>query len=230
MRIHWLQHVPFEGLGSMEGVLCSAGHDIAGTRLFQEHTLPGVHEFDCLIVMGGPMGVGDEDQYPWLVEEKRFVASAIEQEKIVLGICLGAQLIAEVAGARIFGNDHKEIGWFPIQRTEVATTTATGRALLPAIDAFHWHGDTFDLPTGAVHLAQSAACKNQAFALGDRVVALQFHLETTQASAEALIEHCGDELDDSPYVQSAETILSDNRRFVRINDAMQVLLDQFMRE
>ncbi len=227
MRVHYLQHVPFEGLGSMQRVLLDSGHTISATRLYQPHSLPSTDQFDWLIVMGGPMGVHDDRQYTWLVDEKRFIENAIQDGNIVLGICLGAQLIADVLGASVYANAHKEIGWFPIQRTEASAASPIGSSFPESIEAFHWHGDTFDLPAGAVHLARSTACENQAFVYRQRVLALQYHLETTRESAEALIKNCAHELDGGgPYIQSAEIMLSSDDRFTRINDAMKTLLEQ----
>ena len=230
MRVHYLQHVPYEALGSIERVLLDSGHTITSTRLYEQYSLPKTEGFDWLIVMGGPMGVHDEREYPWLVEEKRLIEDAIGQGKIVLGICLGAQLIAEVLGAPVYANAHKEIGWFPIERNDVAATSTIGCAFPETIEAFHWHGDTFDLPSGSVHLARSAVCENQAFVFESRVLALQYHLETTRALAEALIENCTFELGSGPYIQSAEIMLSSDRRFELLNVAMKALLEPLARQ
>jgi GMP synthase-like glutamine amidotransferase len=226
VRVHYLQHVPFENLGSMERVLLDSGHTITATRLYQPYSLPTPDQFDWLIVMGGPMGVYDDHEFPWLVDEKRFIQDAIEADQIVLGVCLGAQLIADVLGASVYANAEKEIGWFSIERSEASAASAIGREFSESVEAFHWHCDTFDLPAGAVHLARSAACENQAFIYGQRVLALQYHLETTRKSAEALIENCGHELVDGPCIQSAEFMLSNDDRFTRINDSMRKLLEQ----
>ena len=241
MRLHSFLHVPFEGLGSIADWAAGGGHAVTSTRWFAGDAAPAVASFDWLVVMGGPMGVYDEREYPWLVEEKRAVGAAVEAGKRVLGICLGAQLIATVCGASVHRNPYKEIGWFPIELTPGAATTAAGRALAtvappvqppaPSLQApspspvFHWHGDTFDLPPGAIHVACSAACAHQAFSVDDRVVGLQFHLETTPASAAELIRNCPADLAPGPYVQSAEAMLTDPARFARINAAMHTLLD-----
>jgi GMP synthase (glutamine-hydrolysing) len=175
--------------------------------------------------MGGPMGIYDEDKYPWLLSEKNYIEKAVVQEKIILGICLGAQLIADVLGAKIYPNKHKEIGWFPIQKTRETAQTRLADFLPAQIDAFHWHGDTFDIPEGAIHIAKSKACENQGFIYDDHVVALQFHLETTEQSAKGLIDNCQDDIKEGPFIQSSVEILSDKKRFVRINLLMSKLLD-----
>lgn len=224
MKIHYLQHVPFEGPGSMEPWLLAQGHTITSTAFHANQAPPAADAFDWLIVMGGPMGVYDTQQYPWLETEKALIRAAIDQSRIVLGICLGAQLIADVCGAKVRRNPCREIGWHPVRRNP-ALSHHPAAALFPSeTDAFHWHGDTFELPNRAWLLASSDACDNQCFLLGDRIMGLQFHLETTEASARALIEHCGDELDGTDYVQSAAEIMADPGRFRDINRLMERVL------
>lgn len=229
MRIHYLQHVAFEGLGSMADVLNAQSHTLSATHLYQAETLPSVETFDILIVLGGPMGVHDETDFPWLNAEKELIKSAIENKKIVLGICLGAQLIANVLGARVYKNSHKEIGWWPItphtdiQKTVLASVFSTNH------EVFHWHGDTFELPTGAIAIASSTACENQGFIYNDHVIALQFHLETTQSTAQALIEHCAADIGHSSWVQSASTMLQDPKKFEVINAKMSLLLNTILK-
>ena len=225
MNIHYLQHVPFEELGSIEAELTRKRHQLTSTNLFKNELLPTVDNIDWLIIMGGPMGVNDEDQYRWLKQEKQFIKQAIESGKIVMGICLGAQLIAAALGAKVYKNRHSEIGWFNINRHPEAEETILSSAIPPQVEVFHWHGDTFDIPAGAKSLASSAACPNQGFILDNRVVGFQFHLETTPTSAQALINKCRDELDGSVYVQSESEMLSDPRRFSRINQIMANVLD-----
>ena len=226
MRLHYLQHVPFEGLGSIADWAKARRAQVSCTRLFAGEVCPSPDEIDLLVVMGGPMGVYDEDEYPWLVREKEFLKRALDSETRVLGVCLGSQLIAAVLGARVYPNAHKEIGWFPI--AAVQPHGAIGSLLARAGDVFHWHGDAFDLPDGATHLAESRACQNQAFSIGTRVLAFQFHLETTRSAAQALIDHCNDELVNAPYIQPAHEILIDHRRFDRINRLMADCLDLFV--
>ena len=206
MRAHYLQHVPFECLGSIEPWLRSAGYETTKTPFFRSVDLPDHQEVDLLVVMGGPMSVNDEGEFPWLVEEKQFIRNAIEAGKPVLGVCLGAQLIASAMGARVYPNAVKEIGWFPIQG--VPPIGGSSFRFPPSVEVFHWHGETFDLPCGAVRLAASEGCENQAFQLGQSVIGLQFHLETTPESARELVSHCSAELIRSRYVQSATSILA----------------------
>jgi GMP synthase-like glutamine amidotransferase len=222
MRAHYLQHVAFEGLGCIDGWLRTAGYEVGCTRLFAGERLPALEEIDLLVVMGGPMSVNDEADYPWLVEEKAFVRQAIAAEMPVLGICLGAQLMASAMGARVYPHAVKEIGWFPVQGV---TLSGEGFRFPETVAVFHWHGETFDLPEGALHLARSEACVNQAFQIGRRAIGLQFHIETTPASAEAIATHCRDELVPAATVQSGETILAATpERYRQINRLMAELL------
>ena len=157
MKLHWCQHVPFEGLGSIEKWANRSGHLLTSTQFYSGDRLPSVDAFDCLVIMGGPMNIYEEDKFPWLSDEKRFVRDAICSGKSVLGICLGAQLVADVLGAAIYPNTYREIGWFPVKRT---ADTEYDRFLPEEVEAFHWHGDTFDSPPGSIHLARSEACEN----------------------------------------------------------------------
>jgi GMP synthase-like glutamine amidotransferase len=225
MRAHYLQHVPFEGLGSIEDWLRSKRASVTATKFFENGALPPVEEIDLLVVMGGPMSVNDEARLPWLAAEKRFIRQAIHAGKPVVGICLGAQLIASAMGARVYPAAEREIGWLPVRSTAVEPA-GTVFALPAEILAFHWHGETFDLPGGAMHLARSAACEHQAFQLGRRVIALQFHLETTPESVRALVENCRDELVPSRYVQSEARIVEAAPPMYRaINAAMRDVLE-----
>jgi len=224
MNVHYLQHVPFEGLGSIEPWLKNRGHTITVTHLYNNEKLPPIDDIDWLIVMGGPMGIEDQAIYPWLTEEKAFIQQALDQKKIVLGICLGAQLIADTLGAYIIKNSHREIGWFPIQLSDELKTTKLGTVLPNEFDVFHWHGDTFAIPDNAIPLASSKACLNQGFLIDERVLGIQFHLETTPESALDLTIHCKNELDNSQYVQTAEEILEKPERFEKINKIMDVVM------
>ena len=221
MRAHYLQHVPFEGLGCIEPWLQRAGYEVTATRFYDSEELPPPAEVDLVVAMGGPMSVNDEQQYPWLAAEKRFIRAAVELQRPVLGVCLGAQLIASACGAAVYPNKVKEIGWLPIQGVapeaggdggdgggDVGTEQPATFRFPPFQEVFHWHGDTFDLPEGAVRLARSNGALNQAFQLGGSVIGMQFHLDTTPDGARALVENCRAELVPSMYVQSEEGILA----------------------
>ena len=219
MRAHVFQHVAFEGPGSIGPWLTARGYDVTRTRFFEAADLPDLGEIDLLVVMGGPMSANDEGELHWLVEEKRFARQAVECGKPVLSVCLGAQIIGGAMGARVFPNPAKEIGWFPVR--SVGPRGGDVFEFPPSQTVFHWHGETFDLPAGAVRLASSEACENQAFQLGRRAIGLQFHLETTPESAAAIVSCCCEELVPSEYVQTAEEILSaPAERYAAINGLM----------
>jgi len=223
MRAHYFQHVPFEGLGSIGPWLRAAEYEVTKTLFFESAALPDINEIDLLVIMGGPMSVNDENAFPWLVTEKRFIHDFIKKEKPVLGICLGAQLVANAMGAVVYRNTLKEIGWFPIQG--VSTTGSSNFSFPSSVEVFHWHGETFDLPTGASLLARSEGCENQAFQLGRSVIGLQFHLETTPESILEIVSNCRDELIPSQFVQTAEEILSaKSEKFESINLIMSDVL------
>ncbi|MBE9175224.1 gamma-glutamyl-gamma-aminobutyrate hydrolase family protein [Synechocystis salina LEGE 06155] len=230
MQAHFFQHVPFENLGAIEPWLTTKGYTIVHTSFFEQSSLPTfppLAAIDLLIILGGPMSVNDEAEYPWLVQEKAFLRQAIAAGKPILGICLGAQLIANALGARVYPNAVKEIGWFPIMGQQ-------GKPQLdldlfqfpPSTEVFHWHGETFDLPPGAELIASSAACQHQAFQIGRSVIGLQCHLETTPAAAQALVDNCADELIPGPFVQDAATILTaDQTRFATMGVVLVQLLE-----
>lgn len=200
MRIHWLQHVDFEGLGCIAPWMEKTGHELSCTRFWAGDELPSIGNVDGLVVMGGPMGVYDADEFPWLVAEKEFIKATIERNKPVLGICLGAQLIADVLGSKVWKNDQKEIGFFPIIGNPEDPVSRHWKNQT----VFHWHGDTFSISNGAIHLASSEATQNQAFRFGDKVLGLQFHLETTEESLQTLYENAQDEICDAPFIQTLE--------------------------
>lgn len=225
MRIHYLQHVPFEGLNGMEPILKKKGHELSSTHLYNNQLLPLVQDIDWLIIMGGPMNIYEEKLYPWLNREKQFIEEAINAGKIVLGICLGAQLVADALGAKTYKNKYQEIGWFNINKSSEAENTILSTAIPEQIEVFHWHGETFDIPEGAIALAKSEACENQGFIMGDRIVGLQFHLETTLISAQELIKNCRGQLDGSTYVQSENEILSNIQRFNNLKHVMASVLE-----
>jgi GMP synthase-like glutamine amidotransferase len=207
MKIHWFQHVPFEGLGAIEAWLLARGHTLTCTRFYAGESAPAtVDDFDWLIVMGGPMNVYQYRDYPWLRGEKRVIREAVAANKRVLGVCLGAQLIADALGGKVYQNDQKEIGWFPI--TAVPEGAESPFVFPDQAVVFHWHGDTFLLPPGGVWLARSEACEHQAFAIGTRVLGLQFHVEMRPADVTRILTGCASDLTPGQFVQRAEEILA----------------------
>lgn len=227
MRIHCLQHVPFEGPAGIADWARDHGHALSVSALYADEVCPAHSAFDWLVVMGGPMGVDDEPDHPWLRDEKRFIGETIAAGKTVVGVCLGAQLIAQVLGARVYRNPEKEIGWFPIELTEAGRASSLCGFLPPRFRAYHWHGDTFELPPGAVQLARSQVCEQQVFLYEERVLGLQCHLESTPASVADIVHHCADEIVPGPHIQSAERMLAATPEdFAGIGAALRGILDR----
>ncbi|MEJ2632928.1 MAG: type 1 glutamine amidotransferase [Acidihalobacter sp.] len=174
--------------------------------------------------MGGPMNIYEEGAYPWLVEEKRFIRQAIEAGKVVLGFCLGGQLIADALGARVARNPETEIGWFELQPVASGVTPPLDRMLGRPLMGFHWHGDRFDLPEGARFCARSEACAHQGFSYEGRVYAFQFHAEATPEVAAGFIAAEG-ELPDGAFVQRPESMLTQLHWFKELNRRLFDYLD-----
>lgn len=231
MRVHYIQHVPFEKLGVFETYFINKGYEVTFTKQCLGRELPALDAFDLLVVLGGPMGVGDTKKYPWLEAEKAFIKEAIDAGKKVLGVCLGAQLMAQALGAKISKNEEKEIGWFEITPEESLKETILKDVLDEPVEVFHWHGDRFEIPSGATPIAKSEACETQGFIIEDRVIGLQFHLETTYMSAKELINNAlGDMVSAEKFIQSEEEMLHDLRRFDKLNEKAFSLLDALLLE
>ncbi len=226
MKIHYIQHASFEHLGGMESFLQERGHKLSATHIYAGEVLPPLDTFDWLIIMGGPMNIYREDEYPWLRAEKTFIKSAIDAGKTVLGICLGAQLIADVLGAKVNKHIHTEIGWHEISCADLVQETCLAGAIPQNIHVFQWHEDMFEIPEGAVALAHSKACSNQGFIFQDRVVALQFHMEMTPELAKTFISNLSNDLDVSLYIQSAQGMLSDSQKFTDNEKMMREVLQR----
>lgn len=227
MRLHYLQHVPFENPGCILDWANDRNVDVQSSHLYKNDPLPDLDDFDLLVVMGGAMGANDDALYPWMSAEKQFIKSAIGAGKKIIGICLGSQFLADVLGVSVYPNLHKEIGWFPIEWTDAAHENTYTNHLPKTLDVFHWHGDTYDLPPGAVHLAKSAICQNQAFQVGETVLAFQFHLEVKEDNVKAMLANCVDELVDEPYIQSREDILAGMKNCDMVNGYITAMLDKF---
>lgn len=228
MKVLVFQHVPFEGLGLLEPLLLERQAEVEWCRWYQGCAAPELSGIDLLVVLGGPMGVNDQAECPWLVEEIDCVRRAQAQSIPTLGICLGAQIMAFAAGARVYLGPNKEVGWWPIRglasKGHEKSGVSGGPIQFPEeLLCFHWHGETFDLPEGAVLLASSEGCRQQAFQLGNCAIGLQCHLEMTPQTVVALIEHCPGDLSPGCYVQTqaqmlavGEAVYASNRQFLNV--------------
>ncbi|HWB63664.1 MAG TPA: type 1 glutamine amidotransferase [Chitinophagales bacterium] len=208
LKIHILQHEPFEGAGLIADWAAEKGHTTTITLVYEKQPLPPGPDFDWLVIMGGGMSVNDEDKYDWLKPEKQFVRRVIEAGKVVIGICLGSQMLANVLGKRVYKNPVKEIGWWPVQLTDAGKKSDF---LTPGWDGqmfFHWHGETFDLPDGAQHLAISEGCKNQAFSIGKRIFGFQFHPETNLQTLHQMVNSGSREMVRDKFVMEPNEVLA----------------------
>jgi len=209
VRIRALLHLEHEGLGLIGDLLWERRLHVEPSKLWCAEPLPRVDDFDFLIVMGGSMNVDEEERYPWLAGEKALIADSVRERKRVLGICLGAQLIARALGASVRPMGYKEIGWYPIHAEFDTHPLFPSVGREKALGVAHWHGDTFDLPKDCDRLFSSEACSEQGFALRGRpVIGLQFHLELREDELLSFIEHGGEELSTGgPWVQAPEETL-----------------------
>jgi GMP synthase-like glutamine amidotransferase len=230
MRLHYLQHVPFENPGSILTWARENGCNVTSTQFYDDENIPAHKDYDWLIVMGGPMNIYDEKNYPWLANEKTFIREAINFGKVVIGICLGAQLIADVIGGKITENPHLEIGWFPVKLSSEARSSPLFSFFPQEPTVFHWHGDTFStLPDDTICIAENNACSHQAFIYKKKVFGFQFHLENTEEIIENLLNHCQDEMVPGDFVQTPTELLSHPEYITQDNYLMNMFLTQLKR-
>lgn len=225
MKIHCIQHVKFETPGIITEWI-ENNNFLSTTHLYLNESFPEIDTFDLLVVMGGPMNIYEYEKCTWLREEKAFLEKAIAGGKAALGICLGAQLLADVLKADVFENKYKEIGWFSVSAVKENKFEIPLLEGIPdEFTAFHWHGDTFSLPEGANRLFESEACKNQGFIYENRVIGLQFHLEMSNQTIRNVIENCRDELVEGKYIQKENEMLERNAHLKESRQLMFRLLD-----
>ena len=223
MNIHYLQHAAGEGPGQIANWAAANGHELSGTHWYRGDAGPDPASIDFLVIMGGGMNIYEHRNHPWLVPEKALIAEVIGQRKPVIGVCLGAQLIADVMGGKVYQNPEFEIGWLPIRTLE------TGHPLFsrfPAeFTALHWHGDTFDLPAGATLLASTDACPHQAFVCQDNIVGFQFHIEVRPEDVRFFVQGETAPLPKGEYVQSFEEILAGDYHIPAVHRLLTKMLD-----
>ncbi len=201
IRTHFIQHVAFENPGYILSWARKNEHDCTFSILTERDPVPVSSDFDLLVVMGGPMSANDDGTLKWMKAEKQLISRCFDEQKPMIGICLGSQIMASVLGSKVYRGREKEIGWFPIR----AAADIQQSDFLPHLPSeqmvFHWHGETFDLPSGARLLASTDNCPNQAFEYGGHALGLQFHMEVTPQNVDAMWEVCGEEISEGPFQQ-----------------------------
>ena len=176
MRILVIQHSAADSLASAESIIKGLGHEIVTVRVDRQHRIPDSVDCDAMITLGGPYPLTMKERPDWIAAEQSLIRQYADHDRRILGICLGAQIVASALGAAVRRNEHAELGWHAIQRIS-DNSNMVNRSLPPQMTVFHWHRDTFEIPDGAVHLYESSTCLNQAFGLDDRIFGFQFHLE-----------------------------------------------------
>lgn len=226
MRIFCIKHVFFENPGMIEEWALENEYEFKYIKMYSDYRFPKIENLDALIIMGGPMNIYEYEKYPFLKEEKEFIKKVIEADKYVFGICLGAQLIADVLGGKVVRNKEKEIGWHKVKKLGKNKIL---NGIPEEFKVMHWHGDKFLIPEGAERIFESEACENQGFLYNEKVLALQFHLEMKKENLDDIIENCGDELiKTTDYVQSKQEILHSINNLDMTNKIMSSILNKFL--
>jgi GMP synthase (glutamine-hydrolysing) len=208
-----LQHAASENLGTIEDALTACGVAFEYVRSFEGQPVPsGVDGASGLIVMGGPMGVYETDKFPFLRQEMNLMEAFLKAERPILGVCLGSQLLAAVLGAPVKKGRAKEIGWFPVRLAPASAADALWKDQPSPIVAYHWHGDIFDLPKGAVALASSDITPLQSYRFGDRAYGILFHLEVTETHIRKMLDEFAGEIRQEKL--SASEILKKSEAFL----------------
>jgi len=180
MKVLIIKHAEIEGPGLIEDLLVQGKTPYQMIELYLNTPLPNPESFSHVVILGGPMNVFEEDQYPFLRNEDLFIKEAIQRGRAILGICLGAQLIAKALGAKVFKAPVKEIGWYDVSLTKVGSQDPFFSNLPKIFPVFQWHEDTFEIPRGGQLIATSSPVFHQAFRYGENAYGLQFHLEVTK--------------------------------------------------
>lgn len=225
MRVNALMHAPFEGLGVIQTWLMEKSYCLRETHTYRGDALPSVNDFDWLIIMGGPQNLKELEKYAYLKDEVGLIIQALQQDKLILGICLGAQLIAESLGAKTETSPEKEIGVFPLQLTAKGYSDPIMRHFSDEFPAAHWHSDMPGLPAAATILAASRGCPRQIIRFKSNVYGLQCHLELTVENIREMLNHEQNNVRPNRYTQTREELLSHN--YAPINQLMFTFLDQF---
>lgn len=228
LRVHYFQHIAGEGFGSCYDYFKQHHAQISATEFFalpvdfslEIEALPNIEDVDLLMIMGGTMSVNDEANYPWLKIEKRWLRRYLATGKPVIGLCLGGQLIANALGASVSKNRFQELGWTTVRR--VPYTPKECFQVPDEIQVMQWHSETFEIPKGAIHLAENAVCRNQMYQIGSNVLGFQFHPEITPHALHLLLdtEEEGVAFKKSPYVQSFDELKKTTKEHYRLGNQL----------
>lgn len=225
MKIHCIIHESFEGIGCIKDWIALKKHKVSFTLVFNNEKFPNPADIDWLIIMGGGMSVYEEDKYPQLTQEKEFIRKCIDTKKTILGICLGSQFLADSLGAKVYPAKEKEIGWFPVLLYKNNLPVPL-KSLPGSLMAFHWHGDTFDIPKNAVGFASSELTPNQGFFYDENILALQYHYEVDEYAVRKMVQNAEKELSEKGrFIQSSEKIIEGIRYVKENNSIMFRMLD-----
>jgi len=226
MRVHFILHADFEQPGYYQTWARALGFQINTTQVYKGERLPTVDDFDILMLMGGPQSPRELDVYPYLVDELNLIKTASKADKLIFGICLGAQLIGESYGAVTEQSPQKEIGVFPVTLTDQGAKDPALSHFPTNFQSGHWHNDMPGLPTHAKVLARSQGCPRQIIKFTTNVYGLQCHLEFNQECIAALIENCPEDLEPNAFVQSKNKMLQQN--YDEINGYLKLFLDNIV--
>lgn len=223
-----LQHIECEDLGTIGPAMSGRGIGAEYVRLFDGEPVPqDIERYSGIIILGGPMNVYEEDEFPFLREEDVLIKKAIQKGSPLLGICLGGQLIAKATGATVTKGAKKEIGWYKLNLTQGGKEDKAFGKFPEELTVFQWHGDTFGIPQGAVHLAGSELFPNQAYRIGNNVYGLQFHLEVTEKTINSWITEYQDELSTLDYI-NYEKIIKDTPVYIKnLSAYAEIFYDKF---
>ncbi|AXH99820.1 type 1 glutamine amidotransferase [Sporosarcina sp. PTS2304] len=232
MRICILQHEKLVAPGFIEEWIISRNHEMQVIRVDRGDEYPSLEDFEMLIILGGQAGAYEENKYPWIIQEKNWIQSVIDSGKFIFGICLGAQLLADVYGKNVRKAEYKEIGWWPISFRQTCNSHALLEGLPNEISFFQFHQDTFDLPDEAVLQASNEAFENQAFTIGEGILGIQFHPEIDEKYLQRILDKFGDTFERSCYIQDKEeinfkqTCIQSKRYLFQILDNFETLLEK----
>lgn len=232
MRLHLLEHDPIPIRHNNITIWAEKkGYSVISTDVFRGGDLPSQNNFDWLIVLGGSQHTWEDKEHPWLIGEKEFIFEALARDKIILGICFGAQLLAEALGGRVFSNEKEEIGWHEVTVSDEGMESFLLKNVPRRFLTFHWHSDHFSLPSGCTRLAFSEPTTNQAYlSLNYRVAGIQFHPEYTVEMVQYFANEHGDDWQKGPYVAGKASVLSRCTQIPETYWLMELLLENMDHE